>query len=414
MSQNNPNKTSDCKTQKIFLVFNEKISTSSDDLRCKIIHEQQELDEQFINKATQDGLEFEKLYYKQHTVDDVLQDRIPTFAGWTPGKILLNNGFEFVESIDLLAKSPFKIYGSNQRNHYISTNDKGELKDSLELKRELLVEAFDHLAIQYKSNPENSDPAILYITKRGWPGKWYDLEIWQLGKYYTDQARIRKELSTDELDLITQKIQLKPDDVELWRNKARILSNRKQFENAISCYTEIIQLKPDDVEAWFQKGVKLSILGQYDKALYCFTEAIRLNPVEDTWGAKAELLLRLGQYEQAISCYTELIKFRPRVGIYWHHKGRAFAGLGKHVQALEYYDKASEWEPDYNQVWKNKGYSYAKLGKPEQALECYEKAIEFDRNDSDIWNKKGQVLESLGRNLEAKECFEKAKKLSKN
>ena len=245
MSQNNPNKTSDCKTQKIFLVFNEKISTSSDDLRCKIIHEQQELDEQFINKATQDGLEFEKLYYKQHTVDDVLQNRIPTFAGWTPGKILLNNGFEFVESIDLLAKSPFKIYGSNRINHYIRTNEKGELKDSLELKREIPV-----LVDQFTSPTyvPNLSKMLIEVAIKQISGTIHLAGSTRISRY--EFARIiANELNLDSALLKPTRIAemkwiaQRPYDSSLDISKSiQILDNKPQtIENSLECFLSQIK-----------------------------------------------------------------------------------------------------------------------------------------------------------------------------
>ena len=170
----------------------------------RTILDEQEITDQIRTRATELGLELDEFCFRKHTVDDVLEQRIPSFYGWTPSYLLAENGFEFVESISLIQKNPYKIYRSHSRQISVPSEEFTGIDFDIKEKKDLIVSAFEHLALQPEENqfPFLKAPQVcIYETLRGWPAKWRNLEIWEIGRYYTDKTRLRQQIAAKKRDL---------------------------------------------------------------------------------------------------------------------------------------------------------------------------------------------------------------------
>ena len=65
------------------------------------------------------------------------------------------------------------------------------------------------------------------------------------------------------------KVDISPNDAQLWSNKGAILSDLKDYEEALKCYDKALEIDPNYAQAWFNKGVVLADLEKYRDALLC-------------------------------------------------------------------------------------------------------------------------------------------------
>src|SRR5208337_3678969 len=60
----------------------------------------------------------------------------------------------------------------------------------------------------------------------------------------------------------------------------RAFYNKKDFGEAVRCFTEAIRFEPNNDEVYFYRGLAYGHKGEFDKAIADFTETIRLKPVK--------------------------------------------------------------------------------------------------------------------------------------
>ncbi|HIO06401.1 TPA: tetratricopeptide repeat protein [Candidatus Poribacteria bacterium] len=60
-------------------------------------------------------------------------------------------------------------------------------------------------------------------------------------------------------------------------NRANILRESGQFEEAVEVYSQVIQLQPDSAETYNNLGISLYKLNQFQSAAQAYYDAIELN-----------------------------------------------------------------------------------------------------------------------------------------
>jgi tetratricopeptide (TPR) repeat protein len=255
-------------------------------------------------------------------------------------------------------------------------------------------------------------------------------------------------------------------------DKARMLLEEEQYDNAIKIFDTILMLRPEHVEALNGKGMALYKQKKYKEALECFNEVLRIKPrnvvasdylemitdriskersgeakvsdkdikqdtviekrneekvkkglsdfaqmekaLTDSTQIPSETIelayqfYKKGRYHAAIRWYEQVLKIEPRFELAWYNKGLALHHLGKYQEAIISYDKALEIKPNDADVWTNKGLALHHLGKYQEAIISYDKALEIKPNDVIACTNKGAALHHLGKYQEANTCYYKA------
>ena len=127
--------------------------------------------------------------------------------------------------------------------------------------------------------------------------------------------------------------------------RGKKLSDKKEDEQAISCFKQLLEKKPNCFEAFLLMGKSFYKLEKYDEALDSFEKALNLKP-------------------NNIDVCLEL--------------GRAFKKMGNPFKEIEQINKAIEIGSENTDDWCEIGYAYTDLDQYEKAIMCLKKALDID------------------------------------
>ena len=98
----------------------------------------------------------------------------------------------------------------------------------------------------------------------------------------SDTKDLRFELEKYEND-----IKKNPKDTESWFNKAEVLLELGEFEQAIESYNKVLEIVPNDAEALFNKGNALFELKRYKEALHAYEASLSVkSDLVSTWNRR--------------------------------------------------------------------------------------------------------------------------------
>ena len=66
----------------------------------------------------------------------------------------------------------------------------------------------------------------------------------------------------------------------LWTNKGRILTSLGRYEDALRCFDEELELDPDYVKAWFNRAAAEEGLSQWKDAVQSYRQVLKLSPTQ--------------------------------------------------------------------------------------------------------------------------------------
>ena len=167
-----------------FYIFSH-VSLGCQNPNCRYVHDESDIQSKKIqnyiknHKCFGGDTEVYQFESKLWKLDEVLQ--LESVGGWTPSYIFCENGFTFVESIDLTKL--FKKHLSEDGHH-------------LEEKREYIKQVLEKL--DYKNKK-----LILYRTSRGYHAYWDNIDIFvdgnQSNTKYSNRQKINKRLVKEKL-----------------------------------------------------------------------------------------------------------------------------------------------------------------------------------------------------------------------
>lgn len=153
-----------------------------------------------------------------------------------------------------------------------------------------------------------------------------------------------------------------------------------EYELALKSIEKAIELKPDYIDAWVNRALLLDNLGQYELALKSTEKAIELKPdYIDAWMNKGIILGNSDRNDEALKVFEKIIELEPGNSKAWDNKSYALHTLGRHDEALKSIEKAIELEPKSANAWYNYAcIHYSIKEDKEKALSFLRKAIEID------------------------------------
>ena len=121
------------------------------------------------------------------------------------------------------------------------------------------------------------------------------------------------EQPDNALKIFNKTLQIDPSNITALENKAKILTELKFYERAITVgYDLILRIEPANAAAFYHKGRMLVELRRYNEALECFQNASEIDPENyRTMMAKGICLYELGRFDEAAGEYEKALELEP-------------------------------------------------------------------------------------------------------
>lgn len=168
-----------------------------------------------------------------------------------------------------------------------------------------------------------------------------------------------------------------------WVNKGLSYAKKRDYKEAIGCFTQAIEINPSLPEAHYNLGVCLHDLGEPEAALECFNEAIKLNPREDkAWYNKGTCLDTLGKYDEALTCFDKAIEINPRYYKAYNNRGVILKRFDELDKALKQFKHCVGIEPAFIEALYNRATTLQELGQHKEAVSWFN--ILIDRINDEV------------------------------
>jgi len=139
-----------------------------------------------------------------------------------------------------------------------------------------------------------------------------------------------------------------PDYAEGHNNRAVVLQQMQQYEQALAGYDQAIALKPGYANAHFNRGTVLRKLARPNEAIASYDRAIALNPGHaEAYNNRGVVLQDLKRYDEALASYDQAIALKPGYVEAINNRGIVLASKGDMAAAEEMFVKASSLRPEF-------------------------------------------------------------------
>uniref|UniRef100_UPI00286EB21D tetratricopeptide repeat protein n=1 Tax=Chamaesiphon sp. VAR_48_metabat_403 TaxID=2964700 RepID=UPI00286EB21D len=252
-----------------------------------------------------------------------------------------------------------------------------------------------------------------------------------LWKWQSVIFRFREQYAS-ALESIDTAIKLEPQDRTLVEEKALILSNRKQYAEAMKIYDNMIRER-EEAGAYLGRGNVKSALGDKGGAIVDYERAIKINPnyamaymnrgiakhelfdikgaiadydraikinpnYADVYYSRGAAKLALGDNQGGFADLDRTIKINPDSAFFHYMRGTAKLSLGDNQGAMADFDRTIKIEPDLAEAYNNRGVAKFNLGDNKGAIADYERAIKIKPQYAQAYENRGVAKSGLGNN----------------
>jgi tetratricopeptide (TPR) repeat protein len=242
-----------------------------------------------------------------------------------------------------------------------------------------------------------------HIIRAEWRagGRWYELTHDSLIKAVQDSNKLftknRKNLAEqnylaglqnldqnrykDAVEAFDRAIELNPDYMLAYANKAYTLTNLGEYEKALQAVNRVLEIDPDYAWALGQRGKIYNDMKEYHKALIDLDKAIEMDSNDKyAYANKSYALGEIGEYEKSIQAINRVLEIDPDYAWAYNQRARLYIDLKKYEEALKDLDKTIKLDNKFKWAYANKSLSLNELGNYDEAFKAINKAIELDQN----------------------------------
>ena len=193
-------------------------------------------------------------------------------------------------------------------------------------------------------------------------------------------------------------LQLEPDYVDAYSNRAGALHRLHRFEEAIEDYTRVLKKQPHNAALWKDQSQALREIKRLDEASASIQTAQRINPQQAEYKVIAALIFKEREcYDEALTMLLEALSLKPDYPEALVHQGIIFAIQEKDEEAMQCYDKALAINPRSGEALNNRSNLLQKLKRYEEAEQGYRQVLEEKSQLSESMQQAmHKVLHNLG------------------
>jgi tetratricopeptide (TPR) repeat protein len=154
-----------------------------------------------------------------------------------------------------------------------------------------------------------------------------------------------KILKSPPFDVLTDSIRLLPDNADLYKQRAGLLSQKGLHDLATEDFKKAWSLAPDEITATSYAS-NLMITGKLNDALDLLHQSMKMFPANTDFKKKiAEIYVSEGKREDALALYDDMIKKDSNDFEAWYEKGTLLAALADTTQAISDLEKSYSIQP---------------------------------------------------------------------
>ena len=212
-------------------------------------------------------------------------------------------------------------------------------------------------------------------------------------------------------------IELDPNNVVYYNNKASVLNKQGKFEESIKLCEDAIargresHASYESIARAYQKiASAYSSMGNLESAIEALKSSLleKKDPQVTRELKKLQTLLekkKAQEYEnpelaekakqegnnffankdfpKAIECYSEAIKRAPRNPALYSNRAAAYSKLGELPMAIKDCEKAIEIDPKFVKAYTRKAYCHYMMKEYNKSRDCYNEALKIDSNNAE-------------------------------
>lgn len=169
--------------------------------------------------------------------------------------------------------------------------------------------------------------------------------------------------------------------IEYWRRylRARAYELLRRPHAALEAYREIAALEPDNPRVLNAMGYRHALRKEWQDAVRCFSAALAASPQDAiayfNLGYAEE---SRGEYDAAVSAFRKAVDINPRLDRAWYGLGMCSARLGRHADAAQALTEAATLQPMNGIAWYALGMAHHANHAPEKVTEVVKHLFRFD------------------------------------
>lgn len=157
------------------------------------------------------------------------------------------------------------------------------------------------------------------------------------------------------------------------------LERDKVWHNNLTLWEDTIAKSPQTFRTHFNLGSALTDKGEYDRAISEFEKSIKLNPKDhESYTSLGAAYYRKGDMEKAKEMFIKAIEMASNSHRAHNNLGNVYTVEGKTDLALKEYQEAIKIKPDFAEAYYNMGNAYKDSGDLHNAITAFAKAIEYE------------------------------------
>ncbi len=201
----------------------------------------------------------------------------------------------------------------------------------------------------------------------------------------------------DALTAFRRAVALRPGYPEALRAAALVYKTQNRPDEALRLIDAALQLAPDDLPLWLDRANLLHGQDRVAEALATLDAALGHCPGRALLHNNRGIMLHdLGRMAEALDSLDAALAIDPALAQAHHNRGNVLVRLCRHDEAVNAFDAALALNPDYAEALASRGLALKLLGRFDEAMASFDTALSRDPNSIHARANRGELKLLLG------------------